>query len=588
MFFRNQSNRNTFSVVAVIPILFFIFLCVGCMKKTELSNVDKIDSECWRLTRNNTDFNRSDSLAGLLLDYGRKNRNREIEAKALYYLGVYDGDSSHVEKRHKNLEQCLEMLQPERDDTLLLKVYNALGIYEVSHYRRYSQGIYYFTKSRDLARALGDEPKAMVAEQNLSAIMIFSGDTIGIKYDEDIFRYAEAIGDTALLYRSASHCGFYYSHQKFDEVKARKFADIIKGTSCNVNYHKINAYIAMHHKDWLETERQWLMVLKETPNDATANSNYAQLLNLTGRFSESNMYAAKADSLYSVSGSFGPASETAQMRANNYASLGDISKAYDWQKVYTERLDSLQKIKQMEAVTSARIMFDTQKKEHTITLQAEKMKNLRNWIFFIFFIAVFSIALMFIYVRNRNRRYQQIVERSRLAASQELALFNMLNTQESEIKRLREKLGTQKTEKEPEEEALSTPDADTETEQETPPDMKSGQYDRIFGLILREVVDRKGYRDPAITRDVLSKRVGCNHTYLSETIKRKTGMSYSKYMNSVRVNEAVRILTKGTKMTLEELSRYVGFLSTKTFYVAFKEFVGMPPGNFRDMVSEKT
>lgn len=582
MFFRNQLYSTISRFIAIVTILSFIILIVGCTRKSERSTIDKMDSECWRLTRNKTDFKRSDSLAGKLLEYGRRDGNRAVEAKALYYLGVYDGDPAHVEKRHKNLETCRDMLEPGRDDTLLLKVYNALGIYEVSHYRRYSQGIYYFTKSKDIARALGDEAKAMVAEQNLSAIMIFTGDTIGIKYDEDIYRYAEETGDTALLYRSASHCGFYYSHQKFDEKKARKFADIVKGTSCDVNYHKIMAYIAMHYKNWREAERRWLRVLEESPKDATSNMNYAELLNLMGRWQQSNRYAVKADSLYALSGCFGPAFETAGLMASNYASLGDMAEAYRWQKVYSERIDSLQKIKQQETVMSARIMFDTQKKEHTITLQAEKVKNLHTWIFSIFLIAVVAIAMMFIYTRKRNRRYKQIVERSRLAASQELALFEMLNKQETEIKNLREELARQETE------AEVTPVIPADTLQETPSETKTEQYDRIFGLILREVIDRKGYRDPAITRDVLSKRVGCNHTYLSETIKKKTGLSYSKYMNSVRVNEAVRILTKGTEMTLEELSRYVGFLSTKTFYVAFKEFVGVPPGNFRDIVSKET
>ncbi|MGN0237849.1 MAG: helix-turn-helix domain-containing protein [Lepagella sp.] len=106
-------------------------------------------------------------------------------------------------------------------------------------------------------------------------------------------------------------------------------------------------------------------------------------------------------------------------------------------------------------------------------------------------------------------------------------------------------------------------------------------------MIVREVVEREGYRDMTITREVLSERVGCNHTYLSETIKHKTGMTYSRYMNSVRINKAVQLLTAGTEMSFEELSRYVGFLSVKTFYTSFKEFIGIPPGSFREILSKQ-
>lgn len=569
--------------LVIIVSVCIVLLCVRCTRTTDSSDIGKIEEECWRLTRNNIDFERSDSLAGILLKYGQRNGDRAAEAKAYYYLGVYDRQSSNVDRRHKNLEKCLSMLEPGRDDTLLLKVYNAMGIYEVAHYRRYSQGIHYFTQSMNLARSLGDEPKAVVAEQNLSAIMIFTGDTIGIKYDEDIFRYAREIGDTALMYRSASHCGIYYSKQKFDEKRARAFADLVKGTSCNVNYHRIMAHIAMHKKDWRDAERHMLSVLDYEPFDATANLNYAELLNSTGRWASSNRYADVADSLYSLKGSFGPVPETARLRASNNASLRDMPKAYEWERIYSERQDSLQDIKQRETVTSARIMFDTEKKEHTIELQTAKMRILYTWIFFIFIIAVLAVVMMYVFVRKRNRRYKQIVDRSRLAATQELALRDMLNTQDAEINELRGELAKVKS--------ISTVESMTKSEKipkDAPDGFRCGRYDQIFGLILREVVDRQGYRDPAITREVLSERVGCNHTYLSETIKHKTGMSYSRYMNSVRVNEAARILSNGTNMSLEELSRYVGFLSLKTFYVAFKEFIGIPPGNFRDIVSEKT
>ncbi len=75
------------------------------------------------MTRNNIDFNRSDSLARILLEYGKKEDDRSAEAKAYYYLGVYDRQSENVDARHKNLEKCLSMLEPGRDDTLLLKGY---------------------------------------------------------------------------------------------------------------------------------------------------------------------------------------------------------------------------------------------------------------------------------------------------------------------------------------------------------------------------------------------------------------------------------------------------------------------------------
>lgn len=303
----------------------------------------KLQEECWRLTRNDADFRRSDSLAKILLEYGKKENNREAEANGLYFLGVYDGNPATAELRHKKLEQCMRMLEPGRDDTLLLKVYNALGIYEVVYYRRYSRGVNYFRQTINIAKSLNDKHKVIVAEQNLSGIMVFTGDTLGISYDTEIFDYARETGDSTLMYSSASHCGIYYSRYNFDEQKARYFADLVKGTAFNVNYNKIMSYIALHHKDYGESERQMRAVLAKDSLEPTANFNFAELLNVTNRWEASNRYLDRADSLYEKAGAFGPNAESARLRASNYEAMGDYPNAYKWQRIFSERQDSLQK-----------------------------------------------------------------------------------------------------------------------------------------------------------------------------------------------------------------------------------------------------
>ncbi|MGN0237848.1 MAG: tetratricopeptide repeat protein [Lepagella sp.] len=411
-----------------ISILFFLF-CYSCADQPD-SQMQQVENECSRLTRNNLDFNRSDSLANLMLDHARRYDNKELEAKALYYLGVYDYNPEHAETRRKYLDQCMSMLQPGRDDSLLLKVYTAMGIYEAAYYRRYTQGAHYFTKSLEIAKALKDERKIIIAEQNLSAIMVFTGDTLGIVYDEDIFKYAKRVNDTTLLYRSATHCGIYYSRQKFDEQKARYYANVVKGSSIDYGYHKIMGYIYMHNRQFKEAEQEMLTVIKEVPNDLTASLAYANLLNQMGQWEKSNHYLDISDSLYSDDGRFGVHDECTRIRAANYAALGNMKEAYIWEKAYSVCIDSIQNLKQREIVTSTRIMFDTQKKEHTIALQKERMKILVMWICFIVLFFVIAISSLLIYIRKRNRRYKQIVENSRMAAIQEQSLRDIIKSQD--------------------------------------------------------------------------------------------------------------------------------------------------------------
>ncbi|MGM9861099.1 MAG: tetratricopeptide repeat protein, partial [Muribaculaceae bacterium] len=370
------------------------WLVVSC-SDVDRSHIDALKSECGHLTRKRIDFNRSDSLARELLEYGRLNDDAEATAFGLYYLGVYDGDPTHVEERLPRLMECHDMLEPGRDDSLLLKVYTALGIYEVSHFRNFPKGADYFTKSMEMARRLGDEHKAIVAEQNLSAIMVFTNDTLGIKYDEDIFRYAKECNDTALMQSSAAHCGLYYASRNLDNDKALYYANIIKNRHDKENYICIMAYIAMNKKNYKEAERLFRQQLTINPDNADANLKYGELLKGSGHYSESIRYLEKAESSFMAMGTYGPLPTSARLMSDNYAMMGDTSKAYYWAKVYSQRLDSLQAIRQHEEVARARVKFDTMKKEHTIELQKAEMKNIYIVIFFVVLICILIVALSF-------------------------------------------------------------------------------------------------------------------------------------------------------------------------------------------------
>lgn len=90
------------------------------------------------------------------------------------------------------------------------------------------------------------------------------------------------------------------------------------------------------------------------------------------------------------------------------------------------------------------------------------------------------------------------------------------------------------------------------------------------------------WRDVNITRDSFADMVGCNRTYFTEAIKSHTGMSYTQYMNSCRIREAVRVLSEPADDTpLKNLSASLGFLTLASFYAGFKKETGMSPAAFR-------
>lgn len=97
-------------------------------------------------------FKKNDSVAALLYNYATETGDSMLMAKSLYYLGVYNMIPKTAEQRHNHLLHCEKLLQTYPNDTLLLKVYNALGIYEAKYYQRFAKSAHYITKSWKMAQ----------------------------------------------------------------------------------------------------------------------------------------------------------------------------------------------------------------------------------------------------------------------------------------------------------------------------------------------------------------------------------------------------------------------------------------------------
>ncbi|MBO5270476.1 MAG: AraC family transcriptional regulator [Clostridia bacterium] len=74
--------------------------------------------------------------------------------------------------------------------------------------------------------------------------------------------------------------------------------------------------------------------------------------------------------------------------------------------------------------------------------------------------------------------------------------------------------------------------------------------------------------------------VGYDYAYVSKFFKRKVGMSFRRYVNLLRVNEAGALL-RSTAMHVSEIGDACGFSCLRTFDRAFLEVTGMTPQKYR-------
>ncbi|WP_252315957.1 response regulator [Sinobaca sp. H24] len=86
--------------------------------------------------------------------------------------------------------------------------------------------------------------------------------------------------------------------------------------------------------------------------------------------------------------------------------------------------------------------------------------------------------------------------------------------------------------------------------------------------------------------DIQARKIAEEHfitpNYFSMLFKQETGMSFSDYLNTVRVNKASSLLIE-TSNRVFEIAEFVGYREYKYFVKVFKKYKGVTPTHFRNM-----
>jgi AraC-like DNA-binding protein len=97
------------------------------------------------------------------------------------------------------------------------------------------------------------------------------------------------------------------------------------------------------------------------------------------------------------------------------------------------------------------------------------------------------------------------------------------------------------------------------------------------------MASRKLYRDNDLRLEKLAEETGTTKHYLSQVINEKMGMTFFEYINSMRITEAMLLLSQKSKEELNiiEIAYRVGFNNKVSFNNTFKKIAGMTPTEFR-------
>ncbi len=112
--------------------------------------------------------------------------------------------------------------------------------------------------------------------------------------------------------------------------------------------------------------------------------------------------------------------------------------------------------------------------------------------------------------------------------------------------------------------------------------VKSGNINNgvdILGLLL---YIEKNYQN--ITLDEMAKHFGFNPNYLSNSLKKNTGLTFIKLVHLQRVNVAAECLVN-TTVAIEKIAAKVGYENPSYFYKVFKKVLGCSPKIYRQKMA---
>ena len=244
-----------------------------------------------------------------------------------------------------------------------------------------------------------------------------------------------------------------------------------------------------------------------------------------------------------------------------YEHKGDYRKGLDYYRLGAEMRDSIFTREKEREFTLLDLRYKVSEEQRLNAEQSMEIMRKNRTLVAGAAIAVLLLALLiggFFYYKKRMRDYRATVTRS-------------LENAETE-RRLREQL----------EKALA--DRRENASQKTS-GLSDSKRQEMFTTLERMMNEEKIYRQTDLSLEKTAAMLQTNRTYLSQIVNEETEGSFSTYINSYRLREAIQLLSDQTNdAPLKNIGLEVGFSSPSNFYSLFRQKVGVSPSVFRSNV----
>lgn len=503
---------------------------------------------------------------GEAADYGLASR---LYAMVMGYL------AGPTDELYARVARRVESRREGKDDMATGYLVLAMGFYEMTCGRDFNKAASSAFRALRIARSNGFCETETRALGLLASIYFDRDDKEGLRMARECLRTAEKCGSLASRYSGYKTMAAYMARfNKFGE--AERYADLadsvitVAGIAGERYYiTSLRGDICFRKGDTGGAGRYYQKALMESRGSGPeavwyAATIYGSWLNDQGRYAEAIERLDEAEN--AMKGHKAPLVSWYGdlVKSEAYSGMGRYREAYEAHQRYAgKRMALMEKENEKEfkslelkyKVAEQKMENDRQKIE---VMEKSRLATVVSAICAVLLVVLVAVAV--VYLRS-IRHYRRLVNVNLTALSRE--------------KHLRRELA-----KAIDGNGGGSGGAATD-------DRRSSRADEIYRRLVGLMEEKRVYLDPALSLDALAAMAGTNRTYLQEAIRISTGLTYSSYINDLRISHAIDLLTQSDSAeVIKTLAAASGFESPSNFYRRFKKKTGVSPAMFRMQAKE--
>ena len=495
------------------------------------------------------------------------------DERALMYADLFSGQSYLLAEGSDStriyLDRALIRGRQCEDPVALCRIYNALGIYAVSIETNYFGGIEYFLEAMEYARSASLNRFYLVAQCNLANTYYMRNDPAGLKYAEEVCRLGTEWGYDYLAFGGAV-ISAYMHYMLGDQDRALEYILRTLPDTDKFGYHtelySLYANILHAQGDDAGAERYYLMALDHIDEKVVTAAvmtylSYGTYLNDRGEYARAIPVLRQGIELSERSNNAVHRYKLYLRISEAETALGRYREALDYFKSYHSQADSIFNVERERSINELRVRYDAERQENMLRKSEIDLIRQQRRFQLLLLLLLFAVGIstvVYILSRRKDKMYKQIVRQQ----------YEFL-----------------KKEKKAAQPAMPPPGPTSpQTEKPSPDRDDHAVRDAELFARIEYLMQTEGvYRQNDLTIERLAERLDTNRTYISRAINQQAGKTFSSYVNSYRIDEAVRRLSDVDDDTpLKALAQTLGYNHLQTFYTSFQSAIGMPPSKYRE------